>query len=84
MHFHYVLFSDILRDLAHTAWAKPPDDIAYRDALRDSARTLYSALETDPSKVLKALKVRPQRAKRDGHAIRAAFEEKPVKAVAGR
>jgi hypothetical protein len=42
MHFHYVLFSDILRDLAHTAWAQPPDDIAYRDALRDSARTLHS------------------------------------------
>jgi hypothetical protein len=56
MHFHYVLFADILRDLAHTAWAQPPDDIAYRDALRDSARTLYLALETNPSKVLK---VRP-------------------------
>jgi hypothetical protein len=67
MHFHYVLFADILRDLAHTAWAQPPDDVAYRDALRDSARTLYLALETNPSKVLK---VRPQRAKGDGHAIR--------------
>jgi hypothetical protein len=67
MHFHYVLFADILRDLAHTAWAQPPDDNAYRDALRDSARTLYLALETNPSKVLK---VRPQRAKGDGHAIR--------------
>ena len=42
MHFHYVLFADILRDLAHSACAQPPDDIAYRDALRDSARTLYS------------------------------------------
>jgi hypothetical protein len=67
MHFHYVLFSDILRDLAHTAWTQPPDDIAYRDALRDSARTLYIALETNPNKVLK---VRSQRAKGDGHAIR--------------
>jgi hypothetical protein len=51
MHFHYVLFADILRNLAHCA--QPPDDIAYRDALRDSARTLYLALETNPSKVSK-------------------------------
>jgi hypothetical protein len=48
-----VLFADILRDLAHSACAQPPDDIAYRDALRDSARTLYLALETNPGKVLK-------------------------------
>jgi hypothetical protein len=53
LHFHYVLFADILRDLAHSACAQPPDDIAYRDALRDSARTLYLALETNPNKVLK-------------------------------
>jgi len=53
LHFHYVLFADILRDLAHSACAQPPDDIAYRDALRDSARTLYLALETNPGKVLK-------------------------------
>jgi hypothetical protein len=49
----HVLFADILRDLAHSAFAQPPDDIAYRDALRDSARTLYLALETNPGKVLK-------------------------------
>ena len=53
LHFHYVLFADILHDLAHSACAQPPDDIAYRDALRDSARTLYLALETNPNKVLK-------------------------------
>lgn len=62
LHFHYVLFADILRDLAHS-----PDDIAYRDALRDSARTLYLALETNPNKVLKVKDVTRQG---DAHAIR--------------
>ena len=79
MHFHYVLFADILRDLAHTAWAQPPDDIAYRDALRDSAWTLYLALETNPDRALKA---RPRRAKGDGYGIKGRPQGTPVSAVA--
>jgi hypothetical protein len=37
MHFHYVLFADILRDLAHTAWAQPPDDNAYHTRFSEDA-----------------------------------------------
>lgn len=66
MHFHYILFADILRDLAHTAWAQPPDDLTYRDALRDSARTLYLALETNPDKALRAMAQRAKSAGSDG------------------
>ena len=46
MHFHHALFADILRDLARTAAALPPDDLTHRDSLRDLARALYVALET--------------------------------------
>jgi hypothetical protein len=49
MHFHHALFADILRDLAKTAAALPPDDLTHRDSLRDSAK-LYVALETNPAK----------------------------------
>ena len=50
MHFHHALFADILRDLAKTAVALPPEDLTHRDALRDSAKALYIALETNPAK----------------------------------
>ena len=50
MHFHHALFADILRDLARTAAALPPDDLTHRDSLRDSTRALYVALETNPAK----------------------------------
>lgn len=46
MHFHFNLFAAILCDLATTVAAVPPDDIAHREALRDSALALYRALET--------------------------------------
>jgi hypothetical protein len=46
MHFHYGLFAEILRDLAKTVAALPPEDILHREALRDSARSLYLALES--------------------------------------
>src|ERR1700694_941420 len=38
MHFHFALFAEILRDLATTVKAVPPDDIAHRTALRDAAK----------------------------------------------
>jgi hypothetical protein len=50
MHFHYALFAEILRDLARTVSALPPEDILHREALRDSAKALYLALETGPRK----------------------------------
>ena len=50
IHFHHALFADILRDLAKTAAALPPDDLTHRDALRDSAKALYIALKTNPLK----------------------------------
>ncbi len=55
MHFHYGLFADILRDLARTAAIRPADDLTHRDALRDAAKALYFALETDPTKARRLL-----------------------------
>jgi hypothetical protein len=46
MHFHYGLFAEILGDLAKTVAALPPEDILHREALHDSAKALYLALET--------------------------------------
>ncbi|HEV2617113.1 MAG TPA: hypothetical protein VGU63_10945 [Candidatus Acidoferrales bacterium] len=45
MHFHYALFAEILRDLAQTTAALPPQDILHREALRDSAKALYLSLQ---------------------------------------
>jgi hypothetical protein len=45
MHFHYALFAEILRDLAQTTAALPPQDILHREALRDSAKVLYLSLQ---------------------------------------
>jgi len=45
MHFHYALFAEILRDLAKTSAALPPQDILHREALRDSAKALYLSLQ---------------------------------------
>jgi hypothetical protein len=47
MHIHYALFADILRDLAKTVAAMPPDDVAHRDAIREAAKALYDALAAD-------------------------------------
>ncbi len=55
MHFHYGLFADILRDLAKTAAVRPPDELTHRDSLRDAAKALYFALETNPKKARRSL-----------------------------
>jgi hypothetical protein len=55
MHFHYVLFADILRDLAKTAAAVPPEDLFHREALCDAAKALYLALKINPAKASKLL-----------------------------
>lgn len=47
MHFHYALFADILRDLAQTVAALPPQDEGHRQALRDGAKAFYVALGGD-------------------------------------
>jgi hypothetical protein len=44
MHFHYALFAEILQDLAKTVSALPLADDAHREALREAAKALYSAL----------------------------------------
>ena len=41
MHFHYMLFAEILRDLAKTVSSLPPADVSHREALRDAAKALY-------------------------------------------
>lgn len=47
MHFHYVLFAEILRDLATTVASLPPADVAHREVLQDAAKALYLALGQD-------------------------------------
>jgi hypothetical protein len=44
MHFHYALFADILRDLARTVSAMPPEDADHRKTVRDAAKALYLSL----------------------------------------
>lgn len=44
MHFHYLLFAEILNGLAETAASMPADDDAHRTALRDAAKALAAAL----------------------------------------
>jgi hypothetical protein len=55
MHFHYALFADILRDLAKTTAALPPQDMMHREALRDSAKALYLALKERPAEMKKSV-----------------------------
>jgi hypothetical protein len=55
MHFHYGLFADILRDLAKSAAALPSEDLMHRDSLRDAAKALYVALETNPTEANRVL-----------------------------
>lgn len=55
MHFHHALFADILRDLAKTVAALPAADLTHRDSLRDGAKALYVALETNPPKAKRVL-----------------------------
>jgi hypothetical protein len=55
MHFHYALFAEILRDLAKTTAALPPQDILHREALSDSARALYLSLQKGSTKTKRAL-----------------------------
>ena len=50
MHFHYALFAEILGDLAKTVAALPSEDILHREALRDSAKALYLALEINSNR----------------------------------
>ena len=47
IHLHFALFAEILHDLARTVARVPPADSAHREALRDAARALYIALDTD-------------------------------------
>jgi len=45
MHIHYGLFADILRELAKTVSALPPNDDAHRNALMQAAKALEAALQ---------------------------------------
>jgi hypothetical protein len=51
MHFHFALFAEILSDLAKTVTAMAPDDIGHRKTLRDAAKALYVALETQEKSI---------------------------------
>jgi hypothetical protein len=47
MYFHYALFAEILHDLANTVASFPASDFAHRETVRDAAKALYLALESD-------------------------------------
>jgi hypothetical protein len=49
MHFHYALFAEILHDLAKTAASLPVSHFPHRELVREAARALYVALESDQS-----------------------------------
>jgi hypothetical protein len=49
MHFHYALFAEILHDLAKTVASLPVSDFPHREAVRDAAKALYLAFESDES-----------------------------------
>jgi hypothetical protein len=51
MHFHYVLFAEILRDLAKTVALMPLEDAVHRDALRTAAEALFRSLGEDTKPV---------------------------------
>jgi hypothetical protein len=66
MHLHYSLLAEILKDLAQTASAMPPDDAAHREALRDAAKALYQALRAIPKAARSAdARARHDRARKD-------------------
>jgi hypothetical protein len=44
MHFHYLLFAEILNELARTVSSMPPDDDTHRAALQHAAKALEAAL----------------------------------------
>jgi hypothetical protein len=48
MHLNYDLFAQILQDLAATAAAMQPDDMAHRAALAQAAQALVRALHDSP------------------------------------
>jgi hypothetical protein len=50
MHFHYALFGEILSDLARTVSALPVSDVLHREELREGAKALCVALDTDPGR----------------------------------
>lgn len=47
MHFHYVLFAEILLDLAQTVASLPEPEFAHRTTLREAAKVLYLKLKHD-------------------------------------
>lgn len=50
MHLNYDLFAQILQDVAKTAAAMAPDDMAHREALAQGARALVRALAIKPAR----------------------------------
>lgn len=50
MHFHYLLFAEILHELAKTVASLPAGDLVHREALCDAAKAFYLALEADKRK----------------------------------
>ncbi len=59
MHLNYELFAAILRDVAGSVAAMPPDDLAHRESLAKAARALHAALVGDKRSVLRAASCAP-------------------------
>ena len=64
MHLNYDLFAQILEDIAATAAAMQPDDMAHRAALAQGAQALLRALAVKPA--------------RHGHARHAQLKDRPA------
>jgi hypothetical protein len=50
MHLNYDLFAQILKDVAATAAAMDPEDMAHRDAVAEGAQALLHALDAKPKR----------------------------------
>lgn len=50
MHINFVLFADILRDLAPTVGRIPKDDVLHHDQLAQAVAELHKALTGDQIK----------------------------------
>jgi hypothetical protein len=60
MHLNYDLFAQILKDVAATAAAMDPDDMAHRVVVAEGAQALVRALDVKPVPAAKARAPQPK------------------------
>jgi hypothetical protein len=55
IHLHYILFAEILQNLAKTVSPFPPEQVAQHDLLRDASKALYLCLTANPGEDVSTL-----------------------------